>query len=620
MTTLFEPVIGTELAGYRIEALLGRGGMSVVFLAQDLALDRRVALKLLAPELAEDERFRERFRRESRLAASIDHPAIVPIYEAGEVDGQLYIAMRYVEGTDLKALLRSELRLGPERALAVVSQVADALDEAHERGLVHRDVKPSNVLIDGRERCYLADFGLTKRTDDRTDLTGSEQLVGTCDYVAPEVVQGAVVDRRADLYSLGCLFYECLCGEVPYRRDSELAVLWAHVHDSPPRTGMDPPLDAVIARALAKDPASRYPTGRALVEAAREALPRPESGSRKRARLIFLAAAIGAAVALASVLALVFRESATAPDTTPTLTPAGHAVQRIDPDTNELVATLRVPVAELGLVVGGGSVWAASVDQNRVFEIDADQNRVAGTIDGVGHVASIGFGADSLWVLNARDGVVSQIDPDTREVVGTAALPPGAWSVNAQLRAGKDGVWLSWVTEEGNAVRVDPNSLAAKAVQIGTSTLAHMWDFAPVAAGRLYILGDDPREPFQGAVLVADPRRSTLADADVVVLPTTYGETIVGTPNGAWVTDPVGDRVLFVDGRTRRVGRRIEVGTDPLGIAAGAGAVWTANGADGTVTRIDPRTGRVTATIPVGPNPQEVVVGEGGVWVDVHPT
>ena len=169
-------------------------------------------------------------------------------------------------------------------------------------------------------------------------------------------------------------------------------------------------------------------------------------------------------------------------------------------------------------------------------------------------------------------------------------------------------------------MRVAPQSLAAEPVQVGTSTLAQMWDFAQVGSQRLYVLGDDPREPFQGAVLVADPRRATLADADIVALPTAWGHAIVGTPSGAWVTDPVGARVLWVDGRTRRVDRRVAVGTDPYGIAIGAGAVWTANAADGTVSRIDPGTGRVTATIRVGTNPQEVVVGEGGVWVDVHPT
>src|SRR5436190_15308022 len=181
---------GTELAGYRVESLLGRGGMGVVYRAHDLALDRKVALKVLAPELAEDVRFRERFLRESRLAASLDHPAIVPIYDAGGVAGQLYIAMRLVDGTDLKRLLAAEGPLDSERTLVLLMQVADALDAAHERGLVHRDVKPSNVLIDERGHCYLADFGLSRRVAEGAVGQGAAGSLGTVDYVAPEQIRG----------------------------------------------------------------------------------------------------------------------------------------------------------------------------------------------------------------------------------------------------------------------------------------------------------------------------------------------------------------------------------------------------------------------------------------------
>src|ERR1700730_13370496 len=194
--------VGSELIGYRIEALLGRGGMSVVYLAEDLRLRRKVALKLLAPRLTEDAAFRQRFLVESELAASIDHPSVVPIYAAGETAGRLFIAMRYVEGSDLKELLRDG-PLTPERTVSVCAQVADALDFAHERGLVHRDVKPSNVLLDGRGNVYLADFGLTTRlAEPRVVEPG---LFGTIDYVAPELIRGEDVDGRADIYSLGCL-------------------------------------------------------------------------------------------------------------------------------------------------------------------------------------------------------------------------------------------------------------------------------------------------------------------------------------------------------------------------------------------------------------------------------
>jgi serine/threonine protein kinase len=183
-----DPRPGSEIAGFRLEQLLGRGGMGAVYRAEDVRLGRKVALKLLVPELAENERFRERFLRESQTAASLDHPHIVPIYAAGEADGQLYLAMRYVEGADLRQLIAREAPLEPERVLRIAEQVGDALDAAHERGLIHRDVKPANVLVDersGRAHCYLTDFGLTKQTSSISGLTGTGELVGTVEYVSP---------------------------------------------------------------------------------------------------------------------------------------------------------------------------------------------------------------------------------------------------------------------------------------------------------------------------------------------------------------------------------------------------------------------------------------------------
>ena len=276
MTVAVDPRIGSELAGYRIEALLGRGGMSDVYLAQDLRLKRRVALKLLAPDLARDERFRERFLRESELAASLDHANVIPIFEAGEVDGVLYIAMRYVEGSDLKSVLAAEGLLEPARALALLDQVAAALDAAHEHGLVHRDVKPGNILVaaaQGREHVYLSDFGLTKRTAEEAGLTESGQFFGTAEYVAPEQIEGGQVDGRADLYSLGCVLYECLVGEPPFGGDRKVGLLFAHLQKPPPSPTQQRPelpagIDAVIAKAMAKEPEQRYPSCGELAEAA----------------------------------------------------------------------------------------------------------------------------------------------------------------------------------------------------------------------------------------------------------------------------------------------------------------------------------------------------------------
>ncbi len=275
------PRIGTEFAGYRIESLLGRGGMSVVYRAENVRLGNKVALKLLAEELAEDESFRERFVRESRTAASLNHPNIVPIYDAGDWDGVLYIAMRWVDG-DLKAHLRREGPLAPDHSIAVAAQVGSALDAAHARGLLHRDVKPANILLEPGEPgappiAYLADFGLTKHLESRSGITASGQFVGTIDYMSPEQIEGREVDARTDLYALGCVIFESLAGATPFRRETEVAVLWAHMREEPPplsepRPDLPREADAVLAKAMAKHPDERYGSCRELVADLRNAL------------------------------------------------------------------------------------------------------------------------------------------------------------------------------------------------------------------------------------------------------------------------------------------------------------------------------------------------------------
>ncbi|MET9324747.1 serine/threonine-protein kinase [Streptomyces sp. NPDC003038] len=262
-------LIGKQIAGYRVERMIGRGGMAVVYCAKDLRLDRTVALKLIAPERARDDTFRRRFTHESRVAAMIDHPHIVPIFEAGETDGVLYIAMRYVSGPDLRALLDREGPLPVATALRIAAQVASALDAAHEHDLVHRDVKPGNILVaagtdsDHPEHVYLTDFGLTKKSLALSGLTAAGEFVGTLDYMAPEQISGRPVDGRCDLYSLACVVYETLAGGPPFQRDEDVALLWAHQYDQPPalserRPGIAPAADEVLAKALAKVPEDRY--------------------------------------------------------------------------------------------------------------------------------------------------------------------------------------------------------------------------------------------------------------------------------------------------------------------------------------------------------------------------
>src|SRR3954463_10013795 len=272
-----DPRLGTEIAGYRIEERIGRGGMGVVYRAQHMNLQRRAAIKIIAPEFADTKGFRSRFIREARIAAALQHPNIVTVYDAGQSGQTLYIAMQFIRGSDLAAILNEEGRLRPYRAIDVCRQVASALDAAHGMALIHRDVKPGNVLIEGR-RAYLTDFGLTKRSgDDKTDLTQAGELVGRIHYIAPEQIEGGHVDARTDVYSLACLLFHCLVGDVPFSRDTDVAVIYAHLSETPPkpsdlRPELPAGLDAVIAKALDKSPDRRFQSCSDLMSAARVVL------------------------------------------------------------------------------------------------------------------------------------------------------------------------------------------------------------------------------------------------------------------------------------------------------------------------------------------------------------
>jgi len=288
--------VGTELAGYRLDELVGRGGMGVVYRAEHLRLGRTAALKLLLPERAEGEGFRERFVREARTAAAIQHPNIVTVYDAGEADDLLYIAMQYVDGTDLAAALEREGVLEPSVALATLEQIAEALDAAHALGVVHRDVKPGNVLMDNG-CAYLTDFGLTKAISAASSLTMDGQFVGTIDYMSPEQIAGDDVDGRTDVYALGCVLYQCLTGSVPFERDSQVSVMHAHLQDAPAplrsrRPDLPEELDVVLAKALAKRRDERYASCTDLIAAARAAIgeaapsPRPPRETRPSATVL----------------------------------------------------------------------------------------------------------------------------------------------------------------------------------------------------------------------------------------------------------------------------------------------------------------------------------------------
>jgi serine/threonine-protein kinase len=260
---------GSTFAGYEVESVVGAGGIGILYRARQVRLDRPVALKLVEPEAARDPVVRERLRREARTVAALDHPNVVPLYEAGEEGGTVYVVTRWVEGTELGALIMGEGPLAPGRAARIAAQIAAALEVAHEKGLVHRDVKPSNVIVTHEDHVYMTDFGLAKRAETAPGLTAADQMLGTVDYVAPELIEGSEPDARSDVYSLGCVLFEMLTGEPPFGdQKGGMGKMWAQVNAEPPsvrdsRRDVPPALEDVMIRAMAKAPEVR-PTAAAF--------------------------------------------------------------------------------------------------------------------------------------------------------------------------------------------------------------------------------------------------------------------------------------------------------------------------------------------------------------------
>jgi hypothetical protein len=594
-----EDRIGTQIAGYRIDRVLGRGGMSVVYLAHDPRLKRNVALKLLAPELAEDEGFRIRFLRESQLAASLDHPNVVPVYEAGEVDGLLYIAMRYVLGTDLRALLRAEGALASERALALVGQIASALDAAHERGLVHRDVKPSNVLLTGRpgkEHCYLADFGLSTSASDRS-VVDARQIVGTIDYVAPEQIRDVEVDGRADVYSLACLLYECLVGDVPFRRASDVAVIYAHLEEPAPKASeraptLSPAVDAVLERGTAKIPDERWQTCAALVEAARSALgdgAAPVRVRRRRRRLGIAASLGGAVAAAAAVATLILGGGGTA-------IARSDSLVRIDLREGQPAGGVAVGARPTAVTVCGGSVWVTT-RAGAVFEIEprslsVHRVRVRGTPSDVANVG------DLAAVVSGPPERVTMVDAQFGQISNVVELADARAPATA-VAFGRD-VWVANPGGRRLELLVPPYTATAGTVPLpGAPRLVASGEGAVWAVGGRTLWRVDPGAGRRVASIRL-PFAPRAIDA---------GE------GGVWLADPSNDTVVRIDPASGRPTDSVDVGHAPSAIAVGADAVWVASGADGTVSRIDPRRNAVDETIRVGAEPIDLVAGLGAVWV-----
>jgi serine/threonine protein kinase len=375
---------GVFLGGCRIKRPIGRGGMGVVYLAEQVGLGRDVALKVIVPELSEDLGFRQRFDREARMAASLDHPSVVTVHEAGEDDGQLYLVMRYIDGLDLRQHIVSEGAPSAQLAVSVISQVASALDAAHSEGLVHRDIKPANILVARGAHglsAYLSDFGLTKHMSSVSGLTQTGNWVGTADYVAPEQIQGERVDARTDVYALGCVLHEALTGWVPYPRDSDMAKMWAHVNTPPPRPterrgDLPAEFDEVVQRALAKNPDQRFPSAGDLARAAQAALANRTVTEPERSVATGQAAPIqpmgtAATAALGGGLAGNGRtklEPTPAPSSRPTraLPPRADKQRRWLPALIIGIAVLALAGAATALVVAGGGSSTKAGQSNTV--------------------------------------------------------------------------------------------------------------------------------------------------------------------------------------------------------------------------------------------------------------
>jgi serine/threonine-protein kinase len=465
---------GSRVAGYLLEALVGAGGMAAVFRARDVRLGRVVALKLIAG----DEALRTRFVREARAVAAVDHPHIIPVYEAGEADGMQFIAMRFVAGADLQVVIRREGGLRPKRAAAFISPVASALDAAHDAGLVHRDVKPANMLVDvgrGRpEHVYLSDFGLARGVLSEARLTRAGQFLGTPDYSAPEQIAGQPVDGRADQYALACVAYELLSGSVPFRRDEPMAVLYAHLHAPPPRlTAVRPDLpaavDEVLAAALAKAPDDRYDSCGTFADALRDALGlEPYDLERPPGQPSAASATRGPAVP---------------PQPPPAGSVAGHMTSTRslthppDPSAARLPAEeAAAPAAPVAPVAPAASViWTAVVTADRAYyeSVYPVNDKDAPSITFPVHVPERRIPLSGTEVRIGRRSVSRGIMPEI-DLTGPPA-DTGVSRLHAMLLAGPDRNWSVVDLGSGNGIQVNGRDVPpGEAVPLGDGSRIHL--------------------------------------------------------------------------------------------------------------------------------------------------
>ena len=548
--------------------------MGAVYLAEGISTGQRVALKVLAPELARDERFRRRFLRETEIAASLEHAHVVRTLGSGQTDGQLYLAMAYVEGSDLRSVLRRDGRLGPERAVELVAQVAGALDAAHAAGLVHRDVKPGNILVtqgpEG-ERAYVCDFGLARHVSSVSSLTGERGFVGTIDYVPPEQIEGGTIDGRADIYSLGCVLYECLAGARPFDRESELSVVFAHLNEEPPRlSDLRPELpdafDGVFATALAKSPDDRYTTCGELAAAARAALRGKTFTRRKLRRRRVLVAAFAVLVAAGAAIGGVLAtrtNHAHGQSVSATIPLRPDALNLIDAHTRHVVGRVSSPRAGFADGVGGitfskSAAWVTTANQT-VVRVDLATRKVTAVRQMPWIPVGLATGGNSVWVLQDVGQEIIRLDARTGKVTGHFEVRGDPTGINAGGAAYADG--SLWLARGDSVVRLDPR----------TGRVRHRFP----APSRWLVSAD-------GAI---------------------------------WAGEPGSGRVWKIDPNTDTIAQRTKLHGWLSGLAVGGGSVWAPILPDGVVFKLSEEDLGIQASPASGADPESVSFGGGQLWI-----
>jgi non-specific serine/threonine protein kinase len=518
------PRIGAEFAGYRVEALVARGGMAAVYRAHHLRLDRTVALKIIALELAQDDRFRERFLRESRVAAGIDHQNIVPVYDAGEAEGLLYIAMRYVDDTDLRDLLRADAPLEVDRAIAIASQAASALAAAHRRDLVHRDVKPGNILLIRRsspealDHVYLSDFGLAKHSSSVSGLTKTGQFVGTVSYTAPEQVEGKPVDARTDVYALGCVLFECLTGRPPFKKEEDVAVIMAHLREEAPlvtdlRADCPPPLARVVAKALAKPPEERFQSCDEMVVALRAAgSGRPVPAGAAEAAALDQTEAAGPPIAPP-------RPAPVLPDSAqPPAEPPGPPRRRRWPLLAAGFALVAALVVGLVAVLGGGDAKKKERRAGPVAAVTPSGPRwtALGAAPTARQQVATAVDGGRIWVIGGLAGAtatrkVERYDPATGSWTAEPDLPLALHHAMAATYRGEPVVAGGWVPSGANLSATASKRVFALRgghwVALPPLRHARAAGAAAVAGGKLVVVGGQANGKLVSQTEVFDGRR-----------------------------------------------------------------------------------------------------------------